>query len=84
MIKKLVRILILLFVPLSAFSQEKDSGVWYGISGEIPIINKLDVEFSTVVRTFNNASKVEQAYFEGGANYKFNKYLSVAGSYRFT
>ena len=84
MIKKWVQLLILIFVPLSAFSQEKDFGIWYGVNGEIPIINKLDVELSAVVRTFNNASKIEQAYIEGGANYKFNKFLSIVGSYRFT
>lgn len=37
-----------------------------------------------MLRTFNNASKTEQAFLEGGLSYKFNKYLSVGGSYRLT
>jgi hypothetical protein len=35
-----------------------------------------------MVRTFSNASKIEQAFLEGGISYKFNKYFLLAGSYR--
>jgi hypothetical protein len=82
MIKKWFVILLLLFLPITAFTQEKDFGIWYGIGAEYSLTKKLDIEVSTVVRTFNNASKVDQAYFEGGVSYKFNKFLALEGSYR--
>jgi hypothetical protein len=77
----LICICVLAFSP-SAFSQNDDFGIWYGVNAELPFAKKFDFDVSAVLRTFNNASKIEQAYLEGGVSYKFNKYLSLAGSYR--
>lgn len=84
MIKRSLLILILSGLAISGYSQKDDFGIWYGISAEFKIIRKLDLDLSTCVRTFDNASKVEEAFLEAGLSYKFNKYLAAGGAYRFT
>jgi hypothetical protein len=46
------------------------------------LTSRLDLEISSFVRTFNNAHKIEQAFIEAGLEYRIEKFLSVAGSYR--
>lgn len=82
MIKKWSAVPFFFLLPLAAFTQGKDFGIWYGISAEYSITKKLEIDLSGVVRTFHKASIIDQSYLEGGVSYKFNKYLSVAGSYR--
>lgn len=82
MIRRFVISVIFLIFVQSCFSQSDDFGIWYGIDAGFPLVKKLDVDLSAVVRTFDNASKIEQGYLEGGVNYKFNKYLSLAAAYR--
>lgn len=65
-----------------SFSQKKDFGIWYNIETEYQITKKLELELSTTIRTFENASKIEEAFLEGGVSYKFNNYFAVAASYR--
>ncbi len=48
------------------------------------VTQKLNAEVSLELRTFENAGKVEQGFFEAGLEYKLIDYLSVAGSYRLT
>jgi long-subunit fatty acid transport protein len=71
-----------LLISTPCYSQGDDFGIWYGLNAGIPVAKKIDFGVSAVVRTFNNASKIDQAYLEGGLSYKFNKYLSISGSYR--
>lgn len=75
-------IVIVLIFPKFVYSQSDDFGIWYGINAGFPLAKKLDINVSTVIRTFNDASKIEQGYLEGEVSYKFSKYLSTAGSYR--
>lgn len=82
-IRQLPIILICCFFPLVIRAQEKDFGIWYGLSAEHKLSKKLEVDLSANVRTFNNASKVDEAFIEGGLTYSLTKHLSVAGSYRF-
>lgn len=82
MIKRLLLISLVSFLTPALFSQEKDFGLWYEVSTELKLIKKLELDLSTSVRTFRNASKIEEAFFEGGLTYKLNKYLSASGSYR--
>jgi hypothetical protein len=84
MSKKRCSVVFLFFLPLAAFTQEKDFGIWYGISGEHKLTDKLDIELSTSIRTFDRAAKIEEAFIEGGLSYNFNKYLNIASSYRLT
>ena len=71
-----------LIIPLTAFSQKKDFRIWYDISAEHKLIHKLEMNLSADVRTYETASKIQEAFLEGGLSYNFNKYLSAAGSYR--
>jgi hypothetical protein len=84
---KIRRLSICIFVFVLSqlvYSQSDDFGIWYGLNAEFSLNKKLDINVSTMIRTFNNASKMEQAFLEGGVSYKFNKYLSMACSYRVT
>ena len=67
MIKRYYIILFCIFLPVIAFGQEKDFGIWYGVSSEIKLSKKVDLDVSTEIRTFENASRMEEAFLEGGA-----------------
>lgn len=84
MTRKWCIVLFCFFLPPLATAQKKDFGIWYGISAEHKLTKKLEVEFSTNVRTFNSASKIDEAFIEGGLDYNFCNYFSVAGLYRLT
>jgi hypothetical protein len=84
MIKRASLLCVFSLLAFSAFSQEKDFGIWYNASVEFEIINRLEADLSTCFRTYDNAGKLEQAFLEGGLSYKFNDYLAAAASYRFT
>jgi hypothetical protein len=86
MMMMMIRRFILLFFAVlltgSIFAQDKDFGIWYGISASHKINKKLGVNLAADVRTFNKAKKVDEAFLEGGLSYDFNKYLELAASYR--
>jgi hypothetical protein len=82
MIRKLFVILLSFFIPLVASSQKKDFGIWYGISAQYKLTKKLEINLSTDIRTFNNASKIEEGFLEGGVEYSIRKYLTLAARYR--
>jgi hypothetical protein len=82
-IKKFCFILFLL-LPFTVFAQDNDFGIWYGASVNKNIIKRLEIDASAMVRTFENAGKVEQGYIEAGLEYKFTDFLSAAASYRLT
>lgn len=84
MIKRVLFLFAFVFLTLSVFSQDKDFGIWYGVSAGHKLTDRLKIELSTCVRTFDDASRIEEAFLEGGIDYKLNKYLSIAGSYRIT
>ena len=83
-IKKNLLLLLLICTAPVIFSQEKDFGIWAGISAEKELIKNLDLNFDVNLRTYHNVSEIEEAFFDIGFNYKFNKYLSAALSYRYT
>ena len=82
--KKLLLLILLFGIASISFSQNADFGLWYSITAEKKLIKSLDLNLDANVRTYNNASEIEEAFFDIGLNYKFNKYLSAAVSYRFT
>src|SRR5450759_1175193 len=84
MTKKPCIILFSLFLSAVAFAQKKDFGIWYGVSAEHKVTKKIEIDFSTNIRTFNNASKIEEAFLEGGLTYNLKKYFAIVGSYRLT
>jgi len=83
-IKKNLLLFLLICTAPVIFSQEKDFGIWAGISAEKERIKNLDLNFDINLRTYHNVSEIEEAFFDIGLNYKFNKYLSAALSYRYT
>lgn len=84
MTKRLFILILLFGIASISFSQNADFGLWYSITAEKKLIKSLDLNFDANVRTYHNASEIEEAFFDIGLNYKFNKYLSAAVSYRFT
>ena len=82
-IKKLILVFLLICTASITFSQD-DFGIWYSVTAEKKLVKNLELDLDANVRTFNNASKIEEAFFDIGLSYKLNKYLSAAVSYRFT
>ncbi len=82
MIRKICFLFLILSLSFAAFAQDKDFGIWYGISASHKLNKKLELNLSTELRTFRNAAKIDEVYLEGGLEYDFNKYLAVGGSYR--
>jgi hypothetical protein len=82
--KKLLVLFLMLCTASTAFSQNDDFGIWYSVSAEKKLIKKVELDLDANVRTYNSASKIEEAFFDIGLTYKFNKFLSAAASYRFT
>ncbi len=83
-IKRYLLISFFIVLPLASFPQEKDFGIWYSINAELKLVKNLELDLSPNVRTFDNASKIEEAFLDAGLTYKVIKYISVAGSYRIT
>lgn len=83
-IKKLFLLFLLSGIFAASYSKDDDFGIWYGVTAEHKLIRKLELDLSGNVRTFKNASKIDEAFLEAGLDYKFNKYFSVGASYRFT
>jgi len=81
-IRVIIITLFAFFFLSTGYGQDSDFGVWYGLNAEYSVSKKVEVDVSAMIRTFNNASEIEQSYLEGGIGYKLNKYFSVAGSYR--
>jgi len=83
-IKKSLLLFLLICTAKVSFSQEKDFGIWASISAEKDLIKNLELNFDVNMRTYHNVSEIEEAFFDIGLAYKFNKYLSTALSYRYT
>ncbi len=83
MMNKKLFLLLLLIIPVLAFGQVNDFGIWLGVEVQHKLTKKIDLEFSGNIRSFNNTSQIDQEFLEGGLQYHINKMLSVAGSYRF-
>jgi hypothetical protein len=82
MTRKYYLTLLLFLISLTIYSQEKDFGIWYGISAEHKLAKKLEIDLSSNIRTFSNASKIDEAFIEGGLGYSLNKHLAIGASYR--
>ena len=82
MTKKLFICITFLVLFQQVKSESDDFGIWYGINGAYSVTKKLDISLLSMLRTFNNASKIEQMYIEPGISYKLSKYIAIGGSYR--
>lgn len=84
MIRKFSFALVFLLIPLIAHTQDKDYGIWYGASLQKGIVKRLDLDVSGMIRTYENASRIEQTFLEAGLDFKITKHLSTAFTYRLT
>jgi hypothetical protein len=64
------------------YSQDKDYGIWLGIDAQHALLKNLDAGIAGWIRTYDNSSRVDQLYIDGGLQYIFNRNICVAGSYK--
>jgi hypothetical protein len=84
MIKKLLILFVISTISGVVLAQDDDFGLWFGLNAKHEILKNTDVELSGSLRTFNNSSRLDEAFLEGGIQYRFNKYFSTSASYRLT
>jgi hypothetical protein len=84
MIRRLICLALFSGLMPVLFSQKNDFGIWYNVSIEHDISKKFSIEFLPALRTFDNASRIEEGFLEAGLSYKLTKFLSLTGSYRYT
>jgi hypothetical protein len=84
MTRKILVLLLFLFSSAISYSQDADFGLWYSIAAEKELVKNIELDLDANLRTFDNASKIEETFLDIGLTYKFNKFLSAAVSYRFT
>lgn len=84
MIRRLICLMLFSGLVPVLFSQKKDFGIWYNVSIGHDLSKKLSIEFLPALRTFDNASRIEEGFLEAELSYKLTKFLSLAGSYRYT
>lgn len=82
--KRVFTVLFLSFMVMHLYCQKKDFGLWYNAVIKHDLTKKLEAELAATVRTFDNASKIEEGFIEGEIGYKIAKFLSAAVSYRIT
>lgn len=71
-------------MTIGLFSQSTDFGIWYNVSIEHDLAKKLKIELIPTLRTFDKATRIEEGFLEAELSYKLTKFLSLAGSYRYT
>lgn len=84
MIRRILLISFIIILPSLVWSQEKDFGIWYCLNAEIGLIKHLDLDLSGNIRTFRDASKIDESFGEIGLTYKVSKHVSFGGAYRLT
>ena len=75
-------LLILLFGSI-VYGQKKDAHLWTGLGLDMDITKKISVDFETQSRFDQNASKLNQLYFELGSSYKVIKGVKLGFIYRY-
>lgn len=83
----LLAIPLLLLLPLKSWSQDlntRDNELWTGISLKYKLNKKVQFSLDQQVRMSQNMRAVRSNFFEFGARYKWNKYLSTKFQYRYT
>jgi hypothetical protein len=81
-IEKLFLIMSFLLLACRAYAQEKDFGMWYEVNAEKKYSKHFELTGTATIRTFSNASLLDQTFVELGGTYNLNKYLGFAASYR--
>ncbi len=82
--KRLFPFIMLLFISFSVYAQTEDFGIWYSAGGSLALTRSLDFKIEGDIRTYQNASKIDEGFGEAGLSLQVLRFLSVAGSYRLT
>ncbi len=80
--KKQSFLFLVFLLPFLSFSQSRDLWQWSTLSIDKKITPSLSFIFDEELRLQNNLSEVNLFYSNIGAGYKVNKYVKVAGVYR--
>lgn len=83
MIRNLLMLILLSTPFLASFSRDDDFGVWYNFATDLKIYRGIEFDLEGSLRTFNNASKIEKGFLEGGMHFNVTDYLSLGAAYRF-
>ena len=86
MTRRLFYAAIIAFITSSSlvFGQEKDFGIWYNVGISTDISKNIELDISGAVRTFENASRMDEGFGELGFTFKVIKNLSIGAKYRLT
>jgi hypothetical protein len=82
MIKRFFFFFLFIKVAGSVYSQDTDFGLWYEVNAEKSLSKKFDINGTLMVRTFDNASTLDQVFLDLGVSYSLNKYVGFAAAYR--
>lgn len=83
MIRKLLFMMLMSVPFVESFARDNDFGIWYNVSTDLKIIRGIELDLEGSLRTFDNASKIEEGFLETGLNFKVTDYLSLGAAYRF-
>lgn len=83
MSKRIICLVFSLCLTGFIFSQKTDFGIWYNVSFEHDFSKKLKIALLPTIRTFDNASRIEEGFLEAELSYDLTKFLSLTGSYRY-
>ncbi|MCR9174172.1 MAG: DUF2490 domain-containing protein [bacterium] len=78
---------VLLLIPILGWSQDlntRDNELWTGISLRYELNKKIEFGMDQQVRMSQNLQAVRSNFFEFGAKYEWNKYVSSKLQYRYT
>ena len=86
MIRRLFYLAVISFIISNSyiFGQEKDFGIWYNIGISTDLSKNIELDISGAVRTFENASRMDEGFGEFGFTFNVLKNLSIGAKYRFT
>lgn len=76
-------VLLLLFLPLSLFSQRQDFRTWWAVELEGEVFDLIDYAFSPELRLWDNSTRFESILAELDASVPLTKFLRLGGMYRY-
>jgi hypothetical protein len=79
---KFFLVFLINFISLSVFPQNNDFGIWYSGNVSYEFLKNTEIGVEACLRTNMNASHIDQFFISSGVSYKFNKYVSLSGNYR--
>tara|TARA_B100000795_G_scaffold132558_1_gene98919 strand:- start:916 stop:1605 length:690 start_codon:yes stop_codon:yes gene_type:complete len=86
--KRLVVLVFLIILTIPLFSQQvkvtRDFGIWIGVDFKKEISSRFDFSLMQQIRTFKNASELDDYVFDIGLKHSINKEFKIGGNLRYT